>query len=85
MVSVAGERDVFERALLSTAAEASGGFALPREAGQGPETPGLVLGVDTVACSVTQACGTGRGPGSIVLVSRTQGLKSLHRNTGSSG
>ena len=42
---------------------------LPREAGQGPETPGLVLGVDIVACSVTQACGTGRGPGSIVLVS----------------
>ena len=29
--------------------------------------------------------GTGRGPGSIVLVSRTQGLKSLHINAGSSG
>ena len=68
MVSVAGERDVFERALL-TAAETSGGFALPCEAGQGPEIPGLMLGVDTVACSVTQACGTGRGPGNVVLVS----------------
>lgn len=69
MVSVAGERGVFERALLLTAAETSGGFALPREAGQGPEIPGLMLGVDTVACSVTQACGTGRGPGNVVLVS----------------